>query len=151
VAPLICYDATVPWLARDAARDGAELIVTLSNDSWFARGGGPRLHFAVSGFRSLETRRAQIRVTNTGISAGILPSGELVALAGVHERTALVATLPVFRARTTLAVAWGDWLGPLSAGLAVLGLVLPVSGSTRSRTPPARGAGRRDRRPGATR
>src|SRR5262249_6839897 len=34
VAPLICYDALDPRLAVGAVRAGAELIVTLSNDSW---------------------------------------------------------------------------------------------------------------------
>jgi apolipoprotein N-acyltransferase len=126
IAPLICYDATTPRIARDAARAGANLIVTLSNDSWFADGGGPRLHLAVSAFRSLETRRAQIRATNTGVSAAILPDGEIVARADVHERTALAAELPLFAPAPTLAVAWGDWLGPTSVGLALLLLALPA-------------------------
>ena len=69
VAPLICYDAVDPRSRSTAARAGAELIVTLSNDSWFAAGGGPRLHLVVSAFRSIETRRPQVRATNTGISA----------------------------------------------------------------------------------
>ncbi len=125
IAPLICYDATTPRVARDAARAGANLIVTLSNDSWFAEGGGPRLHLAVSAFRSLETRRAQLRATNTGVSAAILPDGEIVARADVHERTALAATLPVFAARPTLAVAWGEWLGPVCLCLGVVSLALP--------------------------
>jgi apolipoprotein N-acyltransferase len=125
VAPLVCYDATTPRLARDAARAGAELIVTLSNDSWFARGGGPRLHLAVSAFRSLETRRAQLRATNTGVSAAILPTGELVARAGVHERTALVASVPVAALPPTWVVRWGDWLGPAGLSLALVLLALP--------------------------
>jgi apolipoprotein N-acyltransferase len=144
VAPLVCYDATTPRLAREAARAGAQLIVTLSNDSWFAQGGGPRLHLAVSVFRSLETRRAQLRVTNTGVSAAILPSGELIAQAGVHERAALVASVPVAAPAPTLAVAWGDWLGPTSAALAAL-----LIGSDRSRTSRGRGAGRPGRSPAA--
>ena len=44
VAPLICYDAVTPTLAIEAVRAGAELIVTLSNDAWFATGEGPHLH-----------------------------------------------------------------------------------------------------------
>src|SRR4029453_18614791 len=80
VAPLICYDAVDPALARAAVRRGAELLVTLSNDSWFP--GGAHLHLAVSTFRSLETRRAQARVTNTGVSALISPTGELGAKGG---------------------------------------------------------------------
>src|SRR5262249_1318177 len=38
IAPLICYDVLDPRLALAAARRGAELILTLSNDSWFAAG-----------------------------------------------------------------------------------------------------------------
>ena len=78
VAPLICYDAVTPGLAIAAVRAGAELIVTLSNDAWFATGEGPHLHLVVSAFRSLETRRSQVRATNTGISAVISPTGELL-------------------------------------------------------------------------
>jgi apolipoprotein N-acyltransferase len=125
IAPLICYDAVDPTLVATAVRHGADLIVTLSNDSWFARGGGPRLHFVVSAFRTLETRRPQLRATNTGISAVITPSGEIVAVAGVHERTALVARVTPVAGVTTLVLQWGDWVGPasLAAALVLLGVV----------------------------
>ncbi len=112
IAPLVCYDAVDPALGIAAARAGAELFVTLSNDSWLDAGDGPRLHLVIAAFRSLETRRPQIRATNTGVSAAIDATGEIVARAGVHERTALVARITRSRAPATLAVAWGDWLGP---------------------------------------
>ena len=123
VAPLICYDAVTPDLAIAAVREGAELIVTLSNDAWFATGEGPHLHLVVSAFRSLETRRSQVRATNTGISAIISPTGELLAVAGVHERGAIVASVPAASRSGTLMLAWGDWFGPaaLAAGLVLLG------------------------------
>jgi apolipoprotein N-acyltransferase len=123
VAPLICYDATRPELAIAAVQAGAELIVTLSNDAWFAAGEGPHLHFVVSAFRSLETRRSQLRATNTGISAVISPTGEVLAVAGVHERAALVAAVPAAPRSGTLMLAWGDWFGAfaLAAGLVLLG------------------------------
>ncbi len=122
VAPLICYDAVVPALAIAAVRLGAEVIVTLSNDAWFASGGGPRLHLVVSAFRSIETRRPQLRATNTGISAVIDATGELRAVAGTHERTALVGAVAPQRHAWTLMLAWGDWFGPvaLAVGLAAL-------------------------------
>jgi len=121
VAPLICYDAVVPELAIAAVREGAELIVTLSNDAWFATGEGPHLHLVVSAFRSLETRRSQVRATNTGISAMISPTGELLAVAGVHARAAIVASVPAGPRSGTLMLAWGDWFGPFAL---VVGLVL---------------------------
>ncbi len=119
IAPLICYDAIVPGFALAAVRRDAEVLVTLSNDSWFAVGGGPRLHLIVSAFRSIEARRPQLRVTNTGISAVISPTGELQTTAGVHERTVLVATVRPSR-RSTLMIAWGDWFGPFACGAALL-------------------------------
>ena len=124
VAPLICYDAVEPRLALAAVQQGAELIVTLSNDSWFAVGGGPRLHLVVSAFRSLETRRPQVRVTNTGISALITVTGEVRDVIGVRQRGVSVVSVMPERSATTLMLKWGDWLG--MAALIVAGLLLGV-------------------------
>jgi apolipoprotein N-acyltransferase len=124
-APLICYDAVVPDFAIAAAREGAELLLTLSNDAWFASGEGPHLHLVVSAFRSIETRRPQVRATNTGISALIAPDGELIALAGVHQRSALAGEVPAGARQGTLMLAWGDWFGP--AALAAGALLLAVT------------------------
>lgn len=122
-APLICFDAVDAGLSITAVRGGAEVLFTLSNDSWFAVGNGPLLHLVVSAFRSLETRRPQLRVTNTGISAVITPTGEMIASAGIHERTALTAAVTPVADRWTLMLAWGNWFGP-TALVAALGLLL---------------------------
>jgi len=120
VAPLICLDAVDPGLAISAVRAGAEVLFTLSNDSWFSVGNGPLLHLVVSAFRSLETRRPQLRVTNTGISSVITPNGRMIATAGVHEQAALtVAVMPIAE-RWTLMLAWGDWFGPTAFGATIL-------------------------------
>jgi apolipoprotein N-acyltransferase len=119
VAPLICYDAVHPERAARAARDGAELIMTLSNDSWLADGDGARLHFVVSVFRSIETRRPQVRATTTGISAVVTAAGDVVARAGVHERTGLVATVVPVHDAPPPAARWGNWLGPCCSAIAL--------------------------------
>ncbi len=124
VAPLICYDAVHPEHAARAVRDGAELIMTLSNDSWLAD--GARLHFVVSVFRSIETRRPQVRATTTGISAIVTPAGDVVARAGVHERAGLAATVVPVHDEPTLAVRWGNWLGLCCA--AIVAVMLAVGG-----------------------
>lgn len=92
---LICLEALYPELARDAVRDGAELLVNLSNDGWFAGPGGREQHFAQSVFRAVETRRPLLRATPTGISAVVSPGGEV-------EARLPEATAGVLRAR----VAW---------------------------------------------
>ena len=133
VAPLICYDAVDPTLSIAAARHAAELIVTLSNDSWFATGKGPHLHLVVSAFRSLETRLPQVRATNTGISAVITPTGAMQAVLGVHQRGVLVQTVSPAQGARTLMLAWGDWFGP-AALICGLGLLATSSGRWRRAT-----------------
>ncbi len=132
VAPLICYDALEPSLARAAVRRGAEMLLTLSNDSWFDVGAGPWLHLVLSAFRSVETHRAQVRATNTGISAVITAAGDLSLTAGVHERTVLVAPVAAESAAPTLALLWGDWLGP-TASVIALGALAAAPGRERAR------------------
>jgi apolipoprotein N-acyltransferase len=129
VAPLICYDAVDPRLAIAAARAGAELIVTLSNDAWFAGGGGPRLHLVVSAFRSLETRRPQVRATNTGISAVITPTGDLLGTIDLGARGTLIASVTPNRTAWTLMLAWGDWFGPTALVIGAALLAVSWGGS----------------------
>ncbi|HEU4428297.1 MAG TPA: apolipoprotein N-acyltransferase [Myxococcota bacterium] len=133
-APLICYDALDASLARAAVSEGAQLLLVLSNDSWFAQAGGPRLHLLVAAFRSIETGRAQLRAANTGISAAISPRGEIVASLGVGERGALVAEAPLIVSRPP-HVRLGDWLGPLACAVAIAHLAL--AGSRRRGAPRA--------------
>ncbi|MCC6848822.1 MAG: apolipoprotein N-acyltransferase [Deltaproteobacteria bacterium] len=116
-APLICYDVLDPSLARAAAVAGAEVILTLSNDSWFAFGSGPALHLQGATFRSIETRRPQVRATNTGISAVIDAAGRPVARAAVDERATLVAVVRPARAVTTPVMRYGEWIVPVAWAL----------------------------------
>jgi apolipoprotein N-acyltransferase len=137
IAPLICYDALDPNRTIAAVRQGAELIVTLSNDSWFAYGNVPRLILIISAFRSLETRRPQVRAANTGISAVITPTGEFLDTVAMDARGTLVRAVTPVRDVTTLMLRWGDWFGPtaLVAGAALL--AAPLAFRQLVSTPPS--------------
>jgi apolipoprotein N-acyltransferase len=125
LAPLICYDTIFPGYVAEAARQGAELIVTLSNDSWFSGTPAPKLHLMHAAFRSIETRLPQVRVTNSGISALISPTGELLAQTPDGQSAHLALKAPRMTPLPTLVVAWGDWLGPVALALAALLLLAP--------------------------
>jgi apolipoprotein N-acyltransferase len=119
IAPLICYDAVDPSFAVAAVRQGAELLVTLSNDSWFAYPGVQRLILIVSAFRSIETRRPQVRSTPTGVSAVIDETGALLETIDVNRRGALVGTVRPMHHAWTLMLAWGDWFPPTALGVSL--------------------------------
>ena len=133
VLPLICYDVLFPELVAEGVRGGADLIVTLSNDSWFPDERAPRLHLISAAFRSVETRLPQVRATNSGISALIAPTGEILAATRWDERATLVGTLAGAGRATTLAMTLGPWLGPPLLAAAAL---LLLDGAARGRGAP---------------
>ncbi len=75
---LICYEAIFPELARLGVKNGARLLVNITNDGWFGDTGAPYQHLAMAGLRSIENRVWLLRSANTGISAAFDPSGRSV-------------------------------------------------------------------------
>ena len=130
VVPLICYDVLFPGFVAEAARGGADLIVTISNDSWFPDERAPRLHLVSAAFRSIETRLPQVRATNSGISAMIAPTGEITAETRWEARETLSASFVLSGRPITLAVVLGPWLGPT---LLLAGSILTVIAARRPR------------------
>ncbi len=125
VLPMICLDDVDSDLAIDGARLGAQVILGLSNDSWFTRYPvGADLHLAVAAFRSIETRMPQLRVTTNGISSAIDATGTVLAATAMDERRLLIGEVHAGTPPKTLMVWWGDWVG--RAGLAGLLLLLVV-------------------------
>lgn len=120
VLPLLCYDVLFPDFVADAAALGADIIITLSNDSWFPDERAPRLHLISAAFRSIETRLPQVRATNSGISAVISPSGAISSETRWARREAVSATVPAIERMVTPAVAARRWIMPALLGAALL-------------------------------
>lgn len=120
--PVICYEALFPDYVIEAARKGSQFILNITNDSWFGPYGEPPLHLALVSFRSIETRLPQLRSTNTGISALILPNGEITHPTRIDEKEILNVEIPILEPIPTLIKNWGDWFGPSAflLGLAIL-------------------------------
>lgn len=74
---LICFEDTMPQLARRAALAGARWLVNQTNDSWFDPDCGSRQHMAHSVFRSVETRLPMLRCANTGVTCLIDAKGRV--------------------------------------------------------------------------
>ncbi len=111
VGPIICYEALFPDFVLDAARKGSQLILNITNDSWFGPTAEPELHLSLAVFRSIEARLPQIRGTNTGISALVMPDGEIVQKTGIFRPEVLNVTVPVLPPVPTLMLKWGEWFG----------------------------------------
>ncbi len=126
---VICYEGIFPALFRRFVKDGARLMVNMTNDAWFGRTSGPLQHLTMYPFRAVEHRTALVRAANTGVSAFIDPRGRIVSSLGLYERGILIHEVPLRRGET-LYTRFGDWLAGLSAG--VSGMVLIGAGWRRA-------------------
>ena len=75
VGVFICFESAFPSISRTFARQGADVLVNISNDGYLGQTPVMRQHLANAIFRAVETNRTVVRVTNTGISALITPGG----------------------------------------------------------------------------
>ena len=125
VQPAICYEILFPKFILEAAQKGSQAIINITNDSWFGNWGEPQLHLALSTFRAIETRLPILRSTNTGISALILPNGEIQNQTEIGKQAILNAFIPVTHPISTLIKDWGDWFGPSSLFFVSMSALIP--------------------------
>ncbi len=117
----ICYESVFPTITAAMARDGAEVLVIITNDAWFARGDGARQHLDMGRMRAIETRRWLLRAGNDGITAVVDPYGRVVAELDRRVAATLAARFGTddtvtFYARHAERLPWA------LAGLSLLGL-----------------------------
>ena len=142
----VCYEITYDGLSRAEVELGANLLATISNDSWYGKAGAQPQHFAGAVLRSGETGRFLLRAAVTGITGAVDDRGRILAELGPDRRGTVRAVVRL----QTGPTAWTR-LGhvfPLAAdGLAAAVLLFGVAGLVRRRsglradgTPPSRNA-----------
>ncbi|MGD9253194.1 MAG: apolipoprotein N-acyltransferase [Holophagae bacterium] len=110
VGVTICFEVVFPGLPAAQVRDGAELLLTLTNDGWYGFSWAPHQHFAQVRLRAAENRRWFVRAALTGISGFVNPTGSVVSSLGVGEDGFLIEELQPMTGVTPRA-RWGDWWG----------------------------------------
>lgn len=121
IAPLICYEVVYPELARLRALE-SDVMLTVSNDTWFGKSLGPIQHLQMARMRALENGRWMIRGTNNGLTALIDPRGKIRHIAPSDEATTLTGVVQGYQGKTPIM-----WIGHerlLWGMLLVLTLVL---------------------------
>lgn len=95
IGNLICYEIIFPGLVRKFAENGADLLVTITNDAWFGRTAAPYQHFSMAVFRAVENRVPVVRAANTGISGFIDSDGRILRQSDIFVKAALTGELAV--------------------------------------------------------
>ncbi|MDR2161573.1 MAG: apolipoprotein N-acyltransferase [Desulfovibrio sp.] len=117
---LICYEAIFPELARQRVADGAEVLVSISNDAWFGATSAPRQHLHLAAMRAVEQGRPLVRATNTGYTAVIDAFGRIVEESQLFTEAVITARV-IPSSETTLYYKLHPFL---RAGLPVCVLLL---------------------------
>ena len=87
----ICFEIVFPEQVAARVRRGANLLVTITNDSWYGRTWAPHQHLRPARFRAAENGRPLVRAAITGISAVIDRRGRVLADSRIEEATVMRA------------------------------------------------------------
>jgi apolipoprotein N-acyltransferase len=123
VGPLVCWESAYPTDARQLARDGAQVLLVLTNNASFGTGAGPRQHLAAGQLRAVETGRTIVQGAVTGISAVIAPTGRTSSETGLYQDTVVRLAAPP-RTGITPYVRYGRGIEAALIGIATGGIVL---------------------------
>jgi apolipoprotein N-acyltransferase len=106
--PAICYEIVYPQITRTQVRNGADVLVTITNDAWYDGTSAPRQHLAQARLRAIEDDRWLLRAGTTGISALIDPTGRVIESIPMGSEGIIYAKVQS-RKTTTPYVRFGDW------------------------------------------
>jgi apolipoprotein N-acyltransferase len=124
---LICFEIIFPDLCRRFVKEGADFLVTITNDAWFGRTAAPYQHLSMATFRAVENRVFIARSANTGISAFIDPRGKVMAQGKLFTEEAINGVIRLMKAKT-FYTRYGDvfaWICSAFSSL-LLGVALIV-------------------------
>ena len=106
----VCYESVYGEYYTEYIRKGAKAMTIITNDAWWGDTPGYRQHLSYASLRAIETRRAIARCANTGISAIISPSGEILQPTPWWEPAVIRSQIPL-RDDMTFFVRHGDITG----------------------------------------
>jgi apolipoprotein N-acyltransferase len=97
-----------PQIPRQQVRNGANVLVTITNDAWYDGTAALRQHLYIARLRAIEGDRYLLRAATTGITALIDPTGRIVSEIGEGGEGILVGGFAP-RQSLTPYVRFGDW------------------------------------------
>jgi apolipoprotein N-acyltransferase len=115
VLPLICFEIAFPRQLAANLTTETDILLTVSNDSWFGDSHGPHQHLDMARMRALEFGRPLLRSTNNGITATIDHLGKVTAVIPQFKEAVLRAEVELVNGVTPYS-QWGQyiqWLFPL--------------------------------------
>lgn len=106
---LVCFESLFPGHASALSRMGSEVLVVVTNDTWFGTTAAPTMHAIFSALRAAENARFVLRAATSGVSVIIDPRGRRLGTVPLNQMGLLVEEIHP-RQRLTLYTRWGNWI-----------------------------------------
>jgi len=100
IAGIICIESIYPGFVAAFVNKGANIILVVTNDSWYGDSSGPYQHKEISVLRAVENRRSVVRAANGGISCLIDPLGNTISETKMFTKTELTVAAPLQKNKT---------------------------------------------------
>ncbi|MBO5040513.1 MAG: apolipoprotein N-acyltransferase [Clostridia bacterium] len=100
IGTLICFDSIYESLTLSTVREGAEIIILGTNDSWYKDSAAVYQHNGHAVLRAIESGRYVVRSANTGVSSVITDKGKIISLLGPLKTGYVTANVNTYSERT---------------------------------------------------
>ena len=123
ILPLICFEIAFSEQLAANFTAQTQLLLTVSNDAWFADSHGPDQHMEIARMRALEFGRPLVRSTNTGITAAVDHNGKFINKLPQFEQGVLVSEIQLVEGNTPYSIygrTIAYWLAVLFTAIIVL-------------------------------
>ncbi len=97
---VVCVESIYSSISRKQVKDGGQVILVSTNDSWFENTSAREQHFRHSRLRAIENGRYVLRAANCGISAVITPCGEITGSITNSESGKILSSASLISKRT---------------------------------------------------
>lgn len=123
----ICFEDVFGALNAEFVRNGAQVIVNMTNDGWSKAVSAEMQHLGMAVFRSVENRRTTVRGTNSGMTCLIDVTGKIIDPMEPFKVGWHIYDVPVYTTESqgeTFYTKHDDWLAFASIYLSVILLSL---------------------------
>ncbi len=121
-----------PTLSREFVKNGADVLIEMTNDGYLGETGVLKQHLAGAVFRAVETNRPLLRTTNVGITGFINERGQVLEASKPYTEDIRVWSMQKSDGSKTLYVRYGDWFAWFSVLVSLGFLVMSYSRKDRS-------------------
>lgn len=126
IGVMICFESAFPQIGRKLATRGSDMLLVITNDSWFKRTAAAAQHHEFSIFRAVENRRYLGMNSTTGISSIITPWGKVEKSVGLGVKATVTGKIADLHERT-IYTRYGDWFAWLCIFGTLWGLVASLT------------------------